>query len=418
MKKIIYTKCSVERKKQYQIITSIVEKDGKRVVEKKAANLAARSHIKHIEEISKNTEKYEKLNLHLAECKLLDDKTIELEYIEGDRFDSLVRKHILDKNFERVLDDITLLKKIIYGEPGKQEFMETSEFREIFGTWSLGDGYEAATGANIDMVLSNLILNERINVIDYEWTFDFPIPLKYIFFRSIYLSGILDLLVDEEKQKVRDLLDVSYAEEKEFWIMEQKFQAYVTGVSLTELYRDMPIRNYIVLERDLERTQMQTLVLDAVDASKIYFEKIYMNKKNRIEVCVEESEIIWQPIKTNGIIKINKVEDSLTGQQLPISTNADLVIIDDYYFENEPQVKIQTQNSRKVTIDWEIIVKDSELIGSHITALKREKEQADKVMLLERQVNNLKTDVMVLEKCRAIFEKLRNKIRGIVKKGN
>ena len=41
------------------------------------------------------------------------------------------------------------------------------------------------------MILSNVILGERWNLIDYEWTFPFMIPTNYIIYRVLnyYLFG-------------------------------------------------------------------------------------------------------------------------------------------------------------------------------------------------------------------------------------
>ena len=45
--------------------------------------------------------------------------------------------------------------------------------------------------SNIDLVPANiLILKDRQVVIDYEWTFDFPVPADFILYRMIhYYSG-------------------------------------------------------------------------------------------------------------------------------------------------------------------------------------------------------------------------------------
>lgn len=41
--------------------------------------------------------------------------------------------------------------------------------------------------SNIDLVPANiLILKDRQVVIDYEWTFDFPVPADFILYRMIH----------------------------------------------------------------------------------------------------------------------------------------------------------------------------------------------------------------------------------------
>ena len=63
-------------------------------------------------------------------------------------------------------------------------FIKTPEFVQVFGDAELTGEYSCAKMSNIDLVPANiLILKDRQVVIDYEWTFDFPVPAGFILYR-------------------------------------------------------------------------------------------------------------------------------------------------------------------------------------------------------------------------------------------
>ena len=67
-------------------------------------------------------------------------------------------------------------------------FRLAQKFEQIFGTHPELESFEAAANLNIDMSASNIIMAEYIYIVDYEWTFNFDIPLKYIVYRSIFMQ--------------------------------------------------------------------------------------------------------------------------------------------------------------------------------------------------------------------------------------
>lgn len=40
--------------------------------------------------------------------------------------------------------------------------------------------------SNIDLIFENIILGDKYTIIDYEWSLDFPVPIEYIMFRSVF----------------------------------------------------------------------------------------------------------------------------------------------------------------------------------------------------------------------------------------
>lgn len=97
--------------------------------------------------------------------------------------------------------------------------------------------------SNIDLVPANILIEkDRVSVIDYEWTFRFPIPCKYILYRMIHYY-----LESDGKRRILKELDfygkagITDEEMKIFAEMEQNFQKYMEGdhIPLLAMYEEV-----------------------------------------------------------------------------------------------------------------------------------------------------------------------------------
>ena len=208
MKKIIFSKSSIERKDEYKIITRIYEEDGKKFVEKCAQNAKAVEHVGRMVKISENSP-YLMDGVKLVPCTSLAPGRVVFPYIEGVRFDKKIDEHVKQKQWDEVWKDVSLLKDIIFQVEGKAEFKSTPEFERIFGKYPQLEGYEAAASVNLDMVAANIILADSIYVLDYEWNFEFLVPLKFILYRSIFLNGTLNVIPQEKREKLMQIAEIT-----------------------------------------------------------------------------------------------------------------------------------------------------------------------------------------------------------------
>lgn len=269
--KTIFAKCSVERKDEYKIITRIFEENGKKIVEKDAAHAKANAHVERMAEYAANSP-YLTENVKIVPCEKVGAGRVQFPYIEGPRLDKIIDDAVKAKEWDVVWENVRLLKDIIMNVSGKEEFHATEEFKEVFDQieWpqseenakgakqpeepvdplTLIEGYEAVKGASMDMVAANIIMGDAIYVLDYEWCFDFALPLKFILYRSILLNGTLNVIPDEQKQTLMEIVGISEEESKLFFQMEVSFQKYVTGTSINDLYPDMPSKYTIVKEEN------------------------------------------------------------------------------------------------------------------------------------------------------------------------
>ena len=117
------------------------------------------------------------------------------------------------------------------------------EFVQVFGDVELTGEYSCAKMSNIDLVPANiLILKDRQVVIDYEWTFDFPVPAGFILYRMIHYY-----LESDGKRRVlkdRDFYGKAGITQEELAVygeMERNFQKYMQGshVPLLSMYEDV-----------------------------------------------------------------------------------------------------------------------------------------------------------------------------------
>lgn len=63
-------------------------------------------------------------------------------------------------------------------------FVPTDAYREFFGDRYVSESKMALKVTNIDMLLQNMIMDgDKVVCIDYEWVFDFPVPVEFAVYR-------------------------------------------------------------------------------------------------------------------------------------------------------------------------------------------------------------------------------------------
>ena len=229
---LLFLKYSVERDEKYRIRTEIVKKcDGTKVVRKVPYTKEAKSHvnkIKHWEEVLKK--QYEPANVSVNRCTLTA-KGAEFEFLKGRTFEDVLDEYLTQNDFAGFVGEIRAytqkLEEILKPAP----FEESEKFKEIFGEISFETPQAAAEINNIDLIFPNIILtDDKWNVIDYEWTFDFQIPLKFIIHRAVVLYCRNRNM---DSGQICRMLGISEGEEKIFLEMEHRLQVYLLGGTKT-----------------------------------------------------------------------------------------------------------------------------------------------------------------------------------------
>lgn len=240
----VYVKFSNERDRRFSLRTEICE-TGKyaRFVRKVPETGEAEAHIRNLENIERElTSLYEKEGMELNYCKL-EKEGARLEYLEGttleERLDSLLEQGELQKLEDLFFFYLGKIRNI----HSRDVFRKTQEFTKVFGDAALEGGLRCGGISNIDVVPANILIQqERVVILDYEWTFRFPVPCNYILYRMIHYY----LESDGKRRVLKDRnfyekAGISEKEQKIYAGMEKCFQAYIEGshVSLLSLYDEV-----------------------------------------------------------------------------------------------------------------------------------------------------------------------------------
>ena len=261
----IYAKYSNERAKQFCIRTDIVTNEsGDKMVYKYALSLESEKHIRYIEEAYRRlTECYRDSGITFCECdyeeqRLPDDKDgsglftdapkkgarIRFPFVQGQSLQEIVEQAIFDGDETRVESILREYIRRIRSYGGEMPFEVTPEFTRVFGEVDLKEELTCAAASDVDMIFANIFVEEQKNVteaawqvIDYEWTFTFPIPKLFILYRAIYFA-YYQILQDTAwtLPVLLELAGITEIQADCFKKMEAQFQAYLgTGA--------LPVRN-------------------------------------------------------------------------------------------------------------------------------------------------------------------------------
>ena len=233
MKKI-YAKFTKERAKSFQIETAIYETEEGKKVSKRPLNDEAKEHVERMHQ------NYIYFRAHGSEyyapCQKAG-KEILFSYIEGDTFYNrlllAIREERIDQFFILLQDYQDFVRNFCVQDT--EEFQMTEEFRQVFGDQQGLEGKEAGRMLNIDLTLDNIILEEKTGkpqIIDYEWVFAFPIPVDFIFYRTVLAMYVkhgqeLTQLVDPEN--LYELFHLDAEDRTIYQSMNEHFNAYVNG---------------------------------------------------------------------------------------------------------------------------------------------------------------------------------------------
>lgn len=269
----IYSKYSNERAERFCIRTDIVLDAyfDKKKVYKYALSEKSRAHIRFIAEAYRKLAKaYEGSGITFCPCEEITeeggDKTgVAFPFVEGRSLQEILEQAVREKDEGAVEHILKEYVRRILSFGGEEPFAVTPEFVQVFGEVSFDEPLFCAAASDIDMIFSNILVEEgeayepdtEWNVIDYEWTFDFPIPKIFVIYRALYFACYQ--ILNGTEWSLEALLALAGITEKQrevFKGMEARFQEYLgTGA--------LPVRNMqrimgtkiVSLEQLLGRTE-------------------------------------------------------------------------------------------------------------------------------------------------------------------
>lgn len=242
MEELIYMKYSNERSRRFAVRTDILEENRERFVRKTALYPEGKAHVAGLTDWYQGlTRLYKFVPFSCNKCEW-EGSSVRLEYVEGqtleEELDGLLKSGRTEEASAKLTQYLKDVKSICMGST----FTKTEMFSQVFGDTELPEGMESARITNIDMVCANLVMTQPPTVLDYEWTFDFPVPREYVLYRIIHYY------IDTHSLRQGLEADVFY---REFGItqelkacfekMEANFQKYITGehIPMREMFAKM-----------------------------------------------------------------------------------------------------------------------------------------------------------------------------------
>lgn len=231
MDKTIFSKYSNDRGIKFRIRTDIcLDSKGGKYVKKHPLTLEAQEHINHICSVYDGLKnKYGDI-VGINECSLSERGDIIFPYICGHTLNEELNKLCQSgdkKSIIKLVDRYVNLVK--YNSDSC--FQMTKEFEEVFGNVNLSSELLCTDVADIDLIFENILVDgENWNIIDYEWTFLFPIPVNFIIYRG--LAAFVEGLYSQSDKNLEGLNLYEYCgitseEIVEYKKMIEGFEKYV-----------------------------------------------------------------------------------------------------------------------------------------------------------------------------------------------
>jgi len=231
MNRIIYSKYSNERSARFQIRTDIIEDEsGKKYVRKSACTSEAKEHISNIEGFSRKLdESYKGTRLVSNKC-VLENGAAVFEFLEGRTFEHILDEYLKNEDYTEIVRKIQEFFDVLKSTLDLKPFAQSEQFQNVYGDVEFPQALLAADLNNIDYIFGNIFMDgDKWTVIDYEWTFDFPIPYLYIVYRAIHYYTYDSSRTAIKELGILRLMGINEQLEECFELMEHRFQLYILG---------------------------------------------------------------------------------------------------------------------------------------------------------------------------------------------
>ncbi len=299
---IIYAKISDSRDYRFQIITELYKTKTGVSVRKINKLPEGYEWLKTIKANENKLNKAFKNKVRICPSTLIDSY-LEFDFIEGDGMDKELKSACSTCDTKSIIDVLDKYYEIIRYMKTDDNFTATEEFKVIFGEPSLPETSESGNIVNIDLLFSNIIRsNGTDTIIDYEWVFDFPIPLEFVFWRGLTYSCEIASLDSKIRNEIFTHYGLTYDKLDTYRKMEDSFQAYVYGdmVRRYDYSRVIPIEafdvNKCISDNQILMADKQTLITDKKNL-EAYIEDL-KNELNSIR-----SSKSWKILRFFKIVK-------------------------------------------------------------------------------------------------------------------
>lgn len=392
---IIYTKYSGGRAPDFAIRTRIADgENGKLILYKTAEYPQGEKHIRHIYEAKEKLEEHwaDRKMFHVNQSVLKGDKLF-FEYLEGVTLEEELDRLLESGETEKALHEIEKIMLALITDGGTTKFQMTPEFREVFGEVSVPEFVCAAETADVDLIFSNILLDKDGNyhVLDYEWTFFFPVPAEFIAYRALHYY-IEKSPMRQKLNKDFDLYErYRFVDDKKecYDTMERNFQRYIRGgyVSMGELYHTMGKKavplGELLSDADKRRIQVYLDYGEGFTEENSYFIDHGYEEEIRCTVAIPENVTgVWiDPALSACILKDVALQWENKSPVAYVTTGFEMEK-NCYLFDNsDPKIIIEEipQGLRRIQVSYRISILEEETAVMLMDKLNVKKRMKKKV---------------------------------------
>ena len=277
---ILYVKLNQGRRKEFRTLTQLVRKEESVWAEKKPLCPEAENFIAGLKKTGAQKPGKGFRNLP---CRY-ENGGIVYPVLSGKTLEDRIRDLVEKEQTDEILRTLKHVYEHVFAQRKKEPKYQTKVFKEVFGEYPGKEYYECVSPANIDLICANIFeFGDDYEIIDYEWTFDFPVPVAFIMWRMIhelyYRIPKLGALYTQDDMNHEFGIEPSDSEIFMTWTMHFTYE-YVGSDSL-DVYRKerIPV--------DLSET------VRACQEKKRFRSKLYydtgsgLSEENSIETAVE-----------------------------------------------------------------------------------------------------------------------------------
>ncbi len=183
---IKYAKLNSNRAERFRIITTIETSEDRTFVRKRAENPLAKRHLRNLET------NYKSLQGKLGVIRLVEPKfqdgSLVFDFIRGRTFLDEFNEAYIDKGEKEVQRIIEDFKALLDKLPTQLVSNTDERLVKNFGKFP-EEKVRCLSTTCLDFNMDNLSRKDKeIYLFDYEWVTKDPIPLEFIFFRSLFYS--------------------------------------------------------------------------------------------------------------------------------------------------------------------------------------------------------------------------------------
>ena len=194
--KILMTKFANNRNEQYHLSTRIYEKGNHIFVSKSVVSDKALKHLHSLRTKYRQLEHFI-INPRLKVNKILEeqDSLLIFEYVKGIPFEKLIYQAISQGNTFKLKQLLKEFCELIKKSFNLKKYEDISnnipdKLKKVYKKKSLG--YFNAD-IPFDLTPGNIFIKEKndtYEIIDYEWTVSFPLPIEFIIYRALHCCAL------------------------------------------------------------------------------------------------------------------------------------------------------------------------------------------------------------------------------------